>query len=175
MAGPTAFSLHIVVAFPDPLSSPVRCLFPSSSFSSYQSLLLYRILASIVRRYCSIFTSLHHHLRLLLAPTTAAKPAPSGTYIVIANYILSLSLSLCAFSSQLLQEMRVLCTIIEHLLCFFFLEGLPSLQCLVLRISRICLLLTVSSVFLSFSPSRFVPRTYSLDSSYYALVLVLCF
>ncbi|CAM6038356.1 unnamed protein product [Sphagnum compactum] len=79
MAGPTAFRLHIVVAFPDPLSSPARCLFPSSSLPSYQSLLLSRILASIVRRYCSISTPLHHHLRLLLAPTTAAKPAPSGS------------------------------------------------------------------------------------------------
>ncbi len=94
MAGPAAFCLHIVVAFLDPLSSPAWCLFPSFSFSSYQSLLLSRILASIVRRYCSISTSLHHHLRLLLAPITAAKPAPSGTYIVITNYILSLSLSL---------------------------------------------------------------------------------
>jgi hypothetical protein len=144
MAGPAAFCLHIVVAFADPLSSPAWCLFPSSSFSfsSYQSLLLSGILASIVRRYCSISTPLHHHLRLLLAPITAAKPAPSGTYIVITNYILSLSLSLslCAFSSQLFQEMRVLCTIIEHLLCFSFLEGLPSLQCVVLRISRIWLL-----------------------------------
>lgn len=111
MAGPTAFHLHIVVAFPDPLSSASRCLFPSSSFSSYQSLLLSGILASIVRRYCSIFTPLHHHLRLLLAPTTAAKPAPSGTYIVITNYVLSVSVSVlslhncckrCAFFARLL-------------------------------------------------------------------------
>jgi hypothetical protein len=85
MAGPTAVRLHIVVAFADPLWSPAWCLFPSSSFSSYQSLPLSGILASIVRRYCSISTPLHHHLRLLLAPITAAKPAPSGTYIVITN------------------------------------------------------------------------------------------
>lgn len=72
----TSFNLHIIVIFLDMLLSLVHYLFP---FSSYQSLFLSYILASIIHCYYSISTPLHHHHHLKVVHV------PNWTWNLIEN------------------------------------------------------------------------------------------